>query len=71
MTSSPLKDCTLLFSCMKVLDKTGGDIEKAKELLRKCGLAYAEKRRGRATGEGFVGMKLNLANKLVTMVELT
>jgi elongation factor Ts len=65
MTGSPLKDC------MKVLDETSGDIEKAKELLRKRGLADAEKRTGRATGEGFVGMKLDRANKLVTMVELT
>ena len=65
MTGSPLKDC------MKVLDETNGDIEKAKELLRKRGLADAEKRTGRATGEGYVGMKFDSAAKLVTMVEMT
>jgi DNA-binding transcriptional MerR regulator len=53
MTGSPLKDC------MKVLDETQGDIEKAKELLRKRGLADAEKRTGRATAEGYVGLKVN------------
>jgi len=53
MTGSPLKDC------MKVLDETKGDLEKAKELLRKRGLADAEKRTGRATAEGYIGMRVN------------
>ncbi len=65
ITGSPLKDC------MKVLDETKGDIEKAKELLRKRGLADAEKRTGRATGEGYIGMKLDKASRLVTMIEMT
>ena len=41
MTGSPLKDC------MKVLEETQGDLEKAKDLLRKRGLADAAKRTGR------------------------
>lgn len=65
MTGSPLKDC------MKVLGETNGDIEKAKELLRKRGLADAEKRTGRATGEGYVGLKVDNQARLVTMVEMT
>lgn len=65
MTGSPLKDC------MKVLDETQGDIEKAKELLRKRGLADAEKRTGRATAEGYVGLKVDNNTRLVTMVEMT
>jgi len=65
MTGSPLKDC------MKVLDETKGDIEKAKELLRKRGLADAEKRTGRATAEGYIGLKVDSASRLVTMVEMT
>lgn len=65
MTGSPLKDC------MKVLNETNGDLEKAKELLRKRGLADAEKRTGRATSEGYVGMKFDGTKRLLTMVELT
>lgn len=64
-TGSPLKDC------MKVLQEANNDIEKAKELLRKRGLADAEKRTNRATGEGYVGMILDKKNNFVTMVELT
>jgi len=40
-TGSPLKDC------LKVLTETSGDISKSKELLRKRGLADAEKRADR------------------------
>lgn len=56
---------------MKVLDETKGDIAKAKELLRKRGLADAEKRTGRATSEGYVAMKLNKDSNLVTLIEMT
>jgi translation elongation factor EF-Ts len=56
---------------MKVLEETKGDIEKAKDLLRKRGLADAEKRTGRATSEGFVGMRIDRTNKLVTFIEMT
>jgi len=65
ITGSPLKDC------MKVLAETKGDIEKAKELLRQRGLADAEKRTGRATSEGYVGMRLDKQARLVTMIEMT
>lgn len=56
---------------MKVLDETKGDLEKAKELLRKRGLADAEKRTGRATAEGYIGMRVNKERRLVTFVEMT
>lgn len=64
LTGSPLKDC------MKTLEETKGDIEQAKELLRQRGLADAEKRLGRETSEGYVGMKVDKQNKLLTMIEL-
>lgn len=65
MTGSPLKDC------MKVLEETQGDLEKAKDLLRKRGLADAAKRTDRKTSEGFIGMKFDKEARLVTMVEMT
>lgn len=34
-------------------------MDKAKELLRKRGLADAEKKVGRVTAEGYVGMKID------------
>jgi elongation factor Ts len=65
MTGSPLKDC------MKALEETQGDLEKAKDLLRKRGLADAEKRVGRTTSEGFVCMKVDRDIHKVTMIEMT
>lgn len=38
--------------------------------MRKRGLADAEKRTGRETSEGYIGMKLDKQNKLITMIEL-
>ena len=64
MTGSPIKDC------IKVLDETKGDLEKAKELLRQRGLAEAEKKIGRATAEGFIAMKIDKEKQFLTMVEL-
>ncbi len=56
--------------CVKTLEETNNDIELAKDLLRKRGLADADKRSGRATAEGYVGMKFDAKNHLVTMIEL-
>ena len=49
ITGSPLMDC------MKALTESTGDLEKAKEYLRKKGLAYAEKRADRMATQGLVG----------------
>ena len=64
VTGSPLKDC------MKVLEETQGDIEKAKDLLRKRGLADAAKRQDRDTAEGLVGLNYDKQGGKVTMIEM-
>lgn len=50
MTGSPLKDC------MSVLVETQGDVEASKDLLRKKGLAFADKRAHRDASEGLIGV---------------
>ena len=52
-TGSPIKDC------IKVLEETSGDIEKAKELLRQRGLADADKKIGRDATQGLVSIKID------------
>jgi elongation factor Ts len=64
LTGSPLKDC------MKTLEETNGDIHLAKDLLRQRGLADAEKRSGRATSQGYIGVRLDEQNNKATMVQL-
>lgn len=62
ITGSPLMDC------MKALTESAGDVEKAKEYLRKKGLAYAEKRADRLATQGLVGFEQGVNS--VTMVQL-
>ena len=44
-----------MMECKHALTETGGDAEKAIDVLRKKGLASASKRAGRATSNGVVG----------------
>lgn len=48
-----------MVDCKKALDETGGDIEKAIEILRKKGIAKAAKRTDRETNEGIVKLAIN------------
>lgn len=51
-----------MVECKKALDETGGDIEKAVEILRKKGIAKAAKRGERETNEGIVLVETNEDN---------
>lgn len=59
-----------MMDCKKALTETGGDMEKAVDLLRQKGLAVAAKRAGRATSEGVVETYIHAGGKLGVMVEL-
>lgn len=59
-----------LMDCRKALEETGGDIEKAIELLRKKGAAVAVKRAGKETSEGVVQAYIHPGDKLGVLVEI-
>ena len=59
-----------MMDCKKALDETGGDIDKAVELLRTKGIAKAEKRAGRAAKEGLIGHYLSDDGKLAALAEV-
>jgi len=59
-----------MMDCKKALTETGGDMEKAVDLLRQKGLAVAQKRAGRATSEGVVQTYIHAGGKLGVMVEV-
>jgi elongation factor Ts len=67
-----LRDATGLgmMDCKKALEDTGGDLDAAKDLLRSKGLATAEKKSGRSTKEGLVGMQVNEDRTSGAMVEI-
>ncbi len=59
-----------MLDCKKALEEAGGDIEKAKEILRIKGLAKAEKKAGRETKEGIIRVKVTDDRKKGAMIEL-
>ena len=59
-----------MMDCKKALTETGGDMEKAVDLLRQKGLAVAQKRAGRATSEGIIETYVHAGGKLGVMVEV-
>jgi elongation factor Ts len=59
-----------MMDCKQALSASGGDMTKAIEVLRKKGLATAQKRAGRATSEGTIATYIHMGGKLGVMVEL-
>jgi len=59
-----------LMDCRKALEETGGDVQKAVELLRKKGAAVAAKRASKATAEGIVHAYIHPGEQIGVMVEI-
>lgn len=59
-----------IMDCKSALTETDGDIDKAVELLRKMGIASAEKRAGRETDEGLVEAYIHAGSQLGVLVEI-
>lgn len=59
-----------MMDCKKALADTGGDMEKAVDLLRQKGLAVAQKRADRATSQGVVESYIHAGSKLGVLVEV-
>jgi elongation factor Ts len=56
--------------CLKALQETKGDIEEAFVVLRKRGMASAQKKAARTTNEGLVGTYIHAGGKIGVLVEL-
>jgi elongation factor Ts len=59
-----------MMDCKKALEETGGDIEKAVDLLRAKGIAKAEKRAGRQASEGQIVTIISPDGATGTLVEV-
>jgi len=59
-----------ILDCKNALEETNGDIEKAIELLRKKGIAKAEKKFERPTIEGVVDSYIHAGERLGVLVEV-
>lgn len=59
-----------MMDCKHALSETGGDLDEAVTLLRKQGLAAAEKRSGREANEGTVASYIHQGGRLGVIVEV-
>src|SRR5919197_1378826 len=59
-----------MMDCRRALEETGGNMEKAVELLRAKGIAKAEKRVGRQATEGLIGSYVHHNGKVGVLVEV-
>jgi elongation factor Ts len=59
-----------MMDCKRALEESGGDLEKAIDLLRTKGAAKAAKREGKSTNEGAIGVYVHHSGKVGVMVEL-
>jgi elongation factor Ts len=57
-----------MMDCKSALGETGGDMEKAVDLLRKKGLAKAAKKAGRVAAEGLIGAAVGATKGVVVEV---
>jgi elongation factor Ts len=59
-----------MMDCKAALAETGGDMERAIDVLRKRGLSSAAKKSGRATSEGVVGSYIHMGGKIGVLLEV-
>lgn len=56
--------------CKKALEEARGDLAQAEVVLRKRGIASAQKKAGRVTAEGLVGSYIHAGGKIGVLVEV-
>ena len=59
-----------MMECKSALVEANGEMEKARDILRKKGLASAAKKAGRATSEGLIGHYIHQGSKMGVLVEV-
>lgn len=59
-----------MLDCRNALEETGGDVDKAVELLRKKGAAVALKRSGKETAQGIVYAYIHPGDQVGVLLEL-
>ena len=59
-----------MMECKKALLEVGGDLEAAAELMRKSGLAKADKKAGRVAAEGVVALETSEDGRAAAIVEV-
>jgi elongation factor Ts len=59
-----------MMDCKRALEESGGDLDKASEILRKKGIAKAEKRTGKTASQGLVVSYIHHNSQVGVLLEL-
>lgn len=59
-----------MMECKTALTEAGGDLEKAETILRKKGIAKADKKADRQTKEGIIASYIHLAGRVGVLIEV-
>jgi elongation factor Ts len=59
-----------MMECKKALTETGGDLDKAVDVLRKLGIASATKKAARTTRQGIIGSYIHQGAQLGVLIEV-
>jgi elongation factor Ts len=59
-----------MMECKKALQESGGDFDRAQEILRERGLAGVEKRKGRVAGDGVIESYIHGEGRIGVLVEI-
>ena len=59
-----------IMDCKAALKETSGDVQAAVDVLRKKGIAAADKKSGRSTGDGLIHAYIHAGGKLGVLVEI-
>ncbi len=59
-----------VMDCRKALEESGGDLDKATQIIERMALASAEKRTNRVTGQGQIGSYIHLGGKIGALVDI-
>ena len=59
-----------MMDCKKALSEASGDLDKAMDILRKSGIAKAQKKSGRSTKEGMIYSYIHPGAKLGVLIEI-
>ena len=59
-----------MMDCKRALEESGGDLDKAGEILRKKGIAKAEKRTGKSASQGVIVSYLHHNGQVGVLLEL-
>jgi elongation factor Ts len=59
-----------VMDCKKALDESGGDVDKAVQILREKGIASAAKKSDRATSQGIIDSYIHAGGRIGVLVEV-